>query len=89
MKKEEYLLEFQAIADSIVEKYLKAYDDSDLESNEYLNTIQRDFQHELASSGTQIIHKSTMKGIADLKGLINGVQLISFSSVIKLPIVIQ
>lgn len=63
MKKEEYLLEFQAKADSIVEKYLNAYDESDLEPDKYINTIHLNVQNELGRSISIITERSSKEGV--------------------------
>jgi len=83
MKKEEYLADFQLVTNSIIEKYLNTYDESNLSAIDFLNTQKRKFEIELAKSGTKIIHSATVRGVDDLKGLIDGVQIQNFISVNK------
>lgn len=84
MKKEQYLIDFQSLADSITKKYIDQYKKSNLKPDEYINSIADNFKRELAEKGTDIFHQSIIKGVDDNLGLITGVQKINFESVMKL-----
>lgn len=84
MKKEDYLKEFQTIADTITNKFINDFKDSDLEANEYINTVADSFKNRLAEKGTEIFHKSISQGFDDNSGLIAGIQKINFDSVMNL-----
>jgi len=63
MKKEKYLLEFQTIAEPIIEKYLNDYDKSDLEPDKYIDSIHLSVQNELGRSASIITERSSKEGI--------------------------
>jgi len=66
MEKEKRLFEFQTIADSITKKYSDAYDESDLEPEEYIKSIRLNLQNELGRSSTKTLEQSLAKDREDV-----------------------
>jgi len=66
MEKEKSLLEFQAMVDSITKKYSDAYDESDLEPDEYIKSIHLNLQNELGRGQSKTLEQSLPKDREDV-----------------------
>lgn len=89
MKKEEYLNEFQSQANEITQKFVQDFKTKKLSPDDYIKSVSDEFKKELATSGTNIIHKSIMNGVDDNLGLIKGIQQINFDCVMNFKSLIE